>query len=66
MILSPPGTIFCGRLFVVMFHGGIAGWRGAVLGCGGISCGIAVGIDGRKSVTLIGSNSTLVAGSFCC
>jgi hypothetical protein len=66
MILSPPGTIICGRLFVVLFCGGIAGWRGTVVVCVVISCGIAVGSAGRKSVTLIGSNAAHVVGSFCC
>jgi hypothetical protein len=66
MISSPLGTIICGRLFVIMFYGGIAGWRGTVVVCVGISCGIAVGSAGRKSVTLIGSNAALVIGSFCC
>ncbi len=44
MISSPPGIIICGRLFVIMFCGGIAGWRGTVVVCVGISCGIAVGV----------------------
>ncbi len=44
MISFPPVTIICGRLFVIMFCGGIAGWRGTVVVVLGFLAGLLLGV----------------------